>query len=146
MARFLGEFEVPVDAKGRIFIPAELRRKLLPEDGETLVVTRGLDGCLSAHPQQAWGDIAAKMARLPQTEQNVRLYYRGVLSQAAEVRLDRQGRATVPKKLLERVGIMDRMVIIGALEKLEFWEPTVWQEYLERAEAALEEVAESLEL
>ena len=62
MTRFLGEFDVPVDQKGRIFIPAELRRKIVPEDGETLVVTRGLDGCLSVHPQHAWGEIADKMA------------------------------------------------------------------------------------
>ena len=146
MTRFLGEFDVPVDQKGRIFIPAELRRKIVPEDGETLVVTRGLDGCLSVHPQHAWGEIASKMAGLSQTEQNVRLYYRGVLSQAAEVKIDRQGRATVPRKLLDRVGITDRMVIIGALEKLEFWEPTSWQAYLQKAEEALEQVAESLDL
>ena len=38
---FLGEYDVPVDEKGRVFLPAELRRKLLPEDGDTLVVTRG---------------------------------------------------------------------------------------------------------
>ena len=45
MSRFLGEYEVPVDEKGRVFIPAEIRRKLQPEDGDTLVVVRGLDGC-----------------------------------------------------------------------------------------------------
>ena len=27
--QFLGEFEVPVDEKGRIFLPAELRRNLV---------------------------------------------------------------------------------------------------------------------
>ena len=48
MSQFLGEFEVPVDNKGRVFIPAELRRELLPEDGDTVVVVRGLDGCLTA--------------------------------------------------------------------------------------------------
>ena len=53
MSRFLGEYDVPVDSKGRIFIPAEVRRKLQPEDGDTLVVSRGLDGCLTAHPQRA---------------------------------------------------------------------------------------------
>ena len=29
--QFLGEYEVPVDDKGRIFLPAELRRNLDPE-------------------------------------------------------------------------------------------------------------------
>ena len=68
------------------------------------------------------------------------------LSQAKEVRLDRQGRATIPRKLLERAGIEDRMVVIGALDKLEFWNPKSWAAYMEQAESTLEEVAESLDL
>jgi len=142
---FLGEFDVPVDDKGRVFIPAELRRKLLPEDGDTFVVVRGLDGCLTAHPQRIWGRIAERMMQMPQTEQRVRLYYRGMLSQAAEVKLDRQGRATLRRELLERAGISDRMIIIGALDKLEFWDPDTWYAYMKQAEQALEEVAETLD-
>lgn len=144
--QFLGEYEVPVDDKGRIFLPAELRRNLDPEADDTLVVVRGLDGCLTAHPRNAWTQIADRMKRLPQTEQKVRLYYRGTLSQAAEVRLDRQGRVSVPRKLLERAGIAERMVVIGALDRLEFWNPQAWQGYLAQAESSLEEVAESLDL
>ena len=146
MSRFLGEYDVPVDAKGRIFIPAEVRRKLQPEDGDTLVVARGLDGCLTAHPQRAWAAIVEKIMGLSQTDQKVRLYYRVTVSQAAEVHLDRQGRATIPRKLLERAGIEDRMVVIGALDKLEFWNPKSWTAYMEQAESTLEEVAEGLAL
>ena len=145
MSQFLGEFEVPVDDKGRVFIPAELRRKLLPEDGDTMIVIRGLDGCLTAHPQGVWGGIAERMMKMPQTEQRVRLYYRGMLSQASEVKLDKQGRATLNRKLLERVGISDRMIIIGALDKLEFWDPDTWNTYMKQAEQTLEEVAETLD-
>ena len=143
---FLGEYDVPVDEKGRVFLPADLRRKLLPEDGDTLVVTTGLDGCLNAHPHQAWSEIATRIADLPQTDQNARQYYRVVFSQAAEVRLDRQGRATLPKKLLDRAGISDRMVIAGAGRKLEFWEPESWNSYLTPAQAELTHSAEGLPL
>ena len=144
MIQFLGEYDVPVDEKGRIFLPAEFRRKLSPETEDTLVVVKGLDGCLTAYPQQAWAEIATKMTRLPQTDPKVRVYIRGMLSQAAEVKLDRQGRANLPRKLLERVGISDRMVVIGALDKIEFWNPEAWSLFMQQADSALEEVAESL--
>ena len=85
------------------------------------MVVRGFDRCLTAYPQHVWEETAGKILRLPQTERNVRVFIRGMLSQAAEVKLDRQGRASIPRKLLERVGITDSMVIIGALDKLEFW-------------------------
>jgi MraZ protein len=144
--QFLGEYEVPVDDKGRIFLPADLRRNLEPEADDTLVVVRGLDGCLAAHPRNTWAGIAERMLKLPQTEQKVRLYVRGTLSQASEVKLDRQGRASIPKKLLERASITDRMVVIGALDRLEFWNPKAWQECLAQAEESLEDVAETLGL
>lgn len=146
MTHFLGEHDVPVDDKGRIFIPAEFRKKLPPEAEDTFVVVRGLDGCLTAHPQHVWAETAKKMMRLPQTEQKVRVFIRGMLSQAAEIKLDRQGRASIPRKLLERVGISDQMIVIGALDKLEFWNPQAWQEFMEQADSTLEEVAESLDL
>ncbi|HJP29044.1 MAG: division/cell wall cluster transcriptional repressor MraZ [Candidatus Latescibacteria bacterium] len=144
--QFLGEYEVPVDDKGRVFLPAELRRNLEPEADDTLVVVRGLDGCLTAHPQNAWAQIAERMLQLSQTEQKVRLYIRGTLSQATSVKLDRQGRATISRKLLQRAGITDRMVVIGSLDRLEFWNPEAWQACLAQAEDALEEVAETLDL
>ena len=83
---------------------------------------------------------------MPQTDQNARQYYRVVFSQAAEVRLDRQGRATLPRKLLDRAGISDRMVIAGAGTKLELWEPESWSSYLAPAQAGLTQSAEGLPL
>ena len=146
MTQFVGEYEVPVDDKGRVFIPVELRRKLVPEAGDTFIIVRGLDGCLTAHPQNTWARIAQRMMELPQTEKRVRLFYRGILSQAAEARLDRQGRVSINRKLLERVGIGERMIIIGALDRLELWDPETWTQYIAEADSNLEEVAETLTL
>lgn len=146
MAQFLGEHEVPVDDKGRIFVPAEFRKKLPPEANETLVVVRGFDRCLTAYPQHVWEETAQKLLRLPQTERKVRGFIRAMLSQAAEVKMDRQGRASIPRKLLAKADIGDQMVVIGALDKLEFWNPQDWHQFLEEADPAMEEVAESLEL
>ena len=146
MAQFLGEHDVPVDEKGRIFVPAEFRKKLPPEANETLVVVRGFDRCLTAYPQHIWEVTAGKLLGLPQTERKIRGFIRAMLSQAAEVKMDRQGRASVPRKLLDKANIGDQMVVIGALDKLEFWNPTDWQHFLNEADPAMEEVAESLAL
>ena len=145
-AQFLGEYEVPVDDKGRIFLPAELRRNLEPEADDTFVVTIGLDGCLSGHPRNLWDPIRERMLGLPWQDQGVRRYRREKVRLAREVRLDRQGRASIPRKLLDRVGITDRVVVIGALDQLEFWEPEAWQAYLSEPGPTLEEVAATLDL
>ena len=54
MALLVGRHEVPVDDKGRIFVPAEFRKKLPPEADDTLVVVRGSEGCLAAYSRPAW--------------------------------------------------------------------------------------------
>lgn len=146
MAQFLGEYQVPVDDKGRIFVPAELRRKLPPEASDTLVVVRGFDRCLTAYPLNVWEETASRMLRLPQTDRNVRMLIRGMLSQAAEARLDKQGRAAIPRKLLERAGIGDQVVVIGALDKLELWNPGDWDRFMSEADVSLEDVAQEFEL
>ena len=146
MAQFLGEHDVPVDDKGRIFVPAEFRKKLPPEANDTMVVVRGFDHCLTAYPQHTWEKTAQKLLRLPQTERKVRGLIRAMLSQAAEIKLDRQGRASIPRKLLQKADIGDQMVVIGALDKLEFWNPRDWKKFLDEADPVMEEVAESLEL
>ena len=144
MAQFLGEHDVPVDDKGRIFVPAEFRKKLPPEANETLVVVRGFDRCLTAYPQHIWEVTAGKLLGLPQTERKIRGFIRAMLSQAAEVKMDRQGRASIPRKLLDKANISDQMVVIGALDKLEFWNPTDWQHFLNEADPAMEEVQDAL--
>lgn len=62
------------------------------------------------------------------------------------MRMDRQGRAGIPRKLLERAGIGEQMVVIGALDKLEFWNPGDWQAFMEEADEGMEEAAEHLDL
>ena len=144
--QFLGEYDVPVDEKGRIFVPAEFRRKLPAEASDTFVVVRGYDHCLTAYPQHVWEETAKKLLRLPQTERRNRVFIRAMLSQAAEVKMDRQGRAGIQRKLLERAGIGEQMVVIGALDKLEFWNPEDWQQFLTEADEGMEEAAEHLDL
>lgn len=146
MEQFLGEYDVPVDDKGRIFVPAEFRRKLPAAADSTFVVVRGYDHCLTAYPQHVWEETARKLMRLPQTERRNRVFIRAMLSQAAEVKMDRQGRAGIPRKLLGRAGIGEHMVVIGALDKLEFWNPDDWHKFMEEADEGMEAAAEHLDL
>jgi MraZ protein len=146
MAQLLGEFEVPVDSKGRIFVPAEIRRKLPPEASESMVIIHGFDHCLLAYPLDVWDETAEKMRALRQTDPEARMVIRTMLSQATEARIDRQGRAAIPRRLLDRVGIKDQLVVIGALDKLELWEPAQLSSVMSSADESLQETARKFDL
>lgn len=138
---FTGRHEVPVDDKGRIFVPAEFRKKLPLESDDTFVVMRDFDGCLEAYPQHIWEEKAAQLHQLRNSNRKVRDYIRWKLSYSAEIKMDRQGRVSIPRPILAKAGITDQMVIIGALDKLEFWSPENSEEFSEES-PPLEDLAE----
>ena len=62
---------------------------------------------------------------------------------ASEVKLDRQGRALIPRKRLDSVGISDRATLTGVIDKIEIWDPDRYDEAQDNTD--LESIAENLE-
>ena len=92
---FMGEYNHIIDAKGRLIIPARFRELL----GEEFILTKGLDGCLSIYPMDAWEAFETKLRALPLTNKNARTFTRFFVAGATNCELDRQGRILVPQTL-----------------------------------------------
>ncbi len=86
---FMGEFAHNIDRKGRLIMPAKFREDL----GETVVVNRGLDGCLYVYTMAQWQVVYEKLKTLPSTNKDAGMYQRMMLSKAAECDLDGQRRS-----------------------------------------------------
>lgn len=140
MGMFMGEFSHNIDAKGRLIVPAKFRSEL----GENMVVTRGLDGCLTLYTLEGWQAIYEKLLMLPSTKKEVRLYVRMLTSKASEVELDNQGRILIPSSLIKEAGIKKECMIVGAAGKVEIWAKDRWETYIDDAEESFESIAESL--
>ena len=89
---FMGEYAHNIDRKGRLIMPAKFREDL----GEHVVVNRGLDGCLYVYTAKQWETVYQKLSALPSTNRDARMFQRMMLSKAAEVDLDSQGRILIP--------------------------------------------------
>ena len=76
-----GQFSHNIDAKGRLFIPASLRKEL----GQTFHVTVGQDHCLSVYSDESW---AAFMARLKELSYNEVKKLRALFAYAADCEPD----------------------------------------------------------
>lgn len=140
----MGSYTYSVDHKGRVNIPTKFRKSLPDETEEILVVTRGLEGCLFAYPLEEWQRIEEKLRALPVTQQNARYFVRMLTSQATTVSIDKQGRIALPKPLLDIAKIETDVLIIGALDRFELWNPTVYEQYVNGFGKTYEEVAESI--
>ena len=129
MSSFKGSYSYSVDGKGRINIPAKLRKFLSAEANETFVVTRGYERCLFVYPVDEWNKLEQSIRDLSPTNPQHRFFMRTLLEKATESTLDGQSRITVPKELLQFSGIENEVLILGVLERIELWNPTVYEEY-----------------
>lgn len=119
---FVGRHAHAIDAKGRLAVPARFREAL----AAGVVVTRGIDRCLSLYPMDAWLPLAEKVAALPITDADARNFRRLVFAEAVDAALDGQGRILVPPELRAYAGLDREALVVGVHSHLEIWSPEAW--------------------
>jgi MraZ protein len=137
---FLGTHTPRLDDKGRLILPAKFREQL--EAG--VVVTRGQERCLYVFPRSEFERLAGQLRQAPVTSKQARDYLRVFLSGASDEQLDRQGRVTIPTALRTYAGLDRDCAVIGAGERVEIWDATAWESYLQVQESAFAEQAEEV--
>ncbi len=144
MAGFKGQAEYSVDAKGRVAIPAKMRAALNPEAKNAFTITRGFEKCVFLYPLDVWAAMEAKMASLNMYKRESRDFVRRILMWADEVALDGQGRVSIAKPLLQFADIKTggNARIIGSLDRIEIWDPEIFDNYSSDREGDYEILAE----
>jgi len=137
----LGEYELGIDHKGRVAIPARFRGTF--RDG--LVLSRGFDKCLIAYTMAEWEKVAERLVALPLTQINPRRTSRFIFSGAFDLELDSQGRVILPPTLRQYAEIKDGVVIVGAYSHLQIWSKELWtteKEFMAEHAAGIAEAVE----
>ncbi|MDR1431965.1 MAG: division/cell wall cluster transcriptional repressor MraZ [Propionibacteriaceae bacterium] len=122
---FLGTFTPKFDEKGRFFLPSKFREALA--DG--LVITRQPDRCLAIWPTDVFKAEVARSVTGPSSKEETRAFQRMVSAGASDESADGQGRVTVPQSLRSYARLKREIVVIGAYNRLEIWDPQAWEEY-----------------
>ena len=137
----LGTYEHALDDKNRLTLPARFREAF----SEGVVVTRGMDGCLTAYPRAGFDAfVERRLEGLDPFSKEGRQMARFVYSGASEQELDRQGRISMPQPLLDHAGLTKDCVVTGIRDHVEIWDRAAWRAQLEEVERNAELVAERL--
>jgi MraZ protein len=118
-----------VDDKGRVNLPAKLRKYVSPEVNDTFVITRGFERCLFVYPVDEWNRLEQNLRSLSSYNHDHRRFVRALLELASESQLDSQGRLSIPQELREYASIRSEVRVIGTLDKIELWDPAIYDEY-----------------
>ncbi len=138
---FLGEFDYRIDEKGRVPIPPKFRREL--KDG--VVLTQGVEQCITAYPLPEWKKLAASLTTGSVTRSKLRRLNRAIFATAFNLNIDRQGRIALPIPLRQYAGIEDELVIAGANNYLELWNKEQWEAEKAISQEQTWQIIESLE-
>ena len=134
----IGEYEHTLDAKGRVSMPAKLRRDM----GEAFVVTKGLDGCLFAFSLEEWSNFENKLKALPLSDRNARNFVRVFLAGTTECEIDKQGRFLIPANVRTAASLEKETIIIGVGTRIEIWDKSTWLKKDE--EISADEIADNM--
>ncbi|MEO9020924.1 MAG: division/cell wall cluster transcriptional repressor MraZ [Ginsengibacter sp.] len=131
MAGFLGEYEATLDAKGRFLVPAGFKKQLSENEVMSFVLNRGFEKCLSLYTSESWKPIFSELSKLNDFDPKVRQFKRYFLNGAIQVDPDSAGRILLPKNLIEYAGLEKDIVLVSAIDKIEIWDKTKYQQFFE---------------
>lgn len=137
---FLGTYKPRLDEKGRLILPAKFRNQFAPG----LVLTRGQERCLFLLPLDEFRRMYEHLRQAPVTSRQARDYMRVFLSGASDEMPDKQGRISIPAALREYAGLDRDIAVIGTGSRVEIWDASTWDTYLEAQEEGYAETAEQI--
>lgn len=148
MYGLFGRFQTTMDEKGRFALPAKLRSVVGPTkksllEGE-LVLTKGLEGCLSLYPEAEWVEIEKRLSSLNFTQKDFRFFSRWFYSAATLVTPDKSGRILIPSHLIQDAKLKKDLLVIGLNRWIEIWNPDRYEYFMEQRAGSFEEIAERL--
>lgn len=136
----IGEYKHTIDDKKRLAIPAKWRKEV----GRKVIVTHGLDNCLSVYPLKIWSTVSEKLASLSMGQADTRSFNRFMLAGAVETEVDGMGRILLPDFLRTYAKLGSKVVLAGIHNRLEIWDEDRWQAYKGEVEQRADALAQKL--
>ncbi|MCC8360109.1 division/cell wall cluster transcriptional repressor MraZ [Salinimicrobium sediminilitoris] len=132
MVNLIGTYECKVDAKGRLMVPAPMKKQLVPIMQEGFVLKRSVfNPCLELYPLEQWNKEMEKIGELNQyVKENVdfiRMFTAGVKL----VDVDTNGRLLIPKDLVRVAKINKEVVLNSSIGKVEIWDKDLYEKSID---------------
>ena len=119
MQYFLGRYEYAMDERGRVPVPPRYRELF----AHGAVLNQGPDPCLRLFTAESFEQQATLYTSEPAIERGGRVTRHGFFANSFSVELDGQGRMLIPAPLRVYAGLEGSVVVAGAGEWLEIWDP-----------------------
>lgn len=128
--KFLGEFEVKADAKGRVKLPAALIRQIGEGASLSFVLNRGFEDCLVLYTKEQWDVETEKLSALNPYDKRHRQFMRQYFRGATQLTADASDRILLPKQLAAYAGLSKEIILFAHMDKVEIWDKQRYEDEL----------------
>lgn len=117
-----------VDAKGRLALPAPLRRALSDVDEQQLVLTFARGAIWGWRPNDFEQRVERPLTEVDPFADDVLDFTHALVAPAQDAEIDAQGRIRIPQPLRDLAEIDREVVINSLLDRIEIWDRQTWEE------------------
>jgi MraZ protein len=145
MLNLIGTYECKADVKGRLMVPASLKKQFLPVMSDGFVIKRAVfQTCLEMYPLDEWNALMEKMGQLNRFNRKNNDFIRRFTAGVKTVELDAAGRLLIPKDLLLFAGINKEIVISSAINIVEIWDKQKYEQAINDSANDFADLAEDV--
>ena len=145
MNALIGTYECKVDTKGRLMLPAAIKKQLAPMLQNGFVLKRAVfQPCLELYPMAEWEVLMQKMNKLNRFKKKNNDFIRRFTAGVKVVEVDTAGRLLVPKDLMTFANISKDIVVSSAINIVEIWDKQNYEQAIDDAANDFADLAEDV--
>lgn len=145
MKPLIGTYECKVDAKGRLPLPAGLKKQLAAVMEDGFVLKRSVfQNCLELHPMSEWNQVMADVNRLNRFVKKNNDFIRQFTAGVKVVEIDGNGRIQIARDLVAFAGIQKDVVLASSINVIEVWDKDRYEQSVNVDEVEFAQLAEEV--
>ncbi len=134
-----------MDNKGRVMIPAALKKQLAPVlDGGFVVKRSVFQKCLELYTMAEWNEMMAKVNGLNRFVKKNNDFIRMFTAGVKVVELDGTGRLNISNDLIAFAGLSSDIVMSSAVSMIEIWDKNAYEQTLNNPDLDFGALAEDV--
>ena len=146
MTRTYGEYEVTMDAKGRIMIPAAYKKQLPEEESNGFMLTKGNRNgkCLMLYTKSQWKKVEETLDTLNDYNAEAMELKFSMMNGASPIEMDAAGRIVFSKRMIAHAGFQKDIVMLGISDCMLICDADIYEQMGSTSDEVIKKLSEKI--
>ncbi|CAM3534381.1 Protein MraZ [Flavobacterium saliperosum S13] len=144
MTNIIGTYECKIDAKGRLMVPAPLKKQLPSLESGFVLKRSVFDKCVELWPKAEWDIMMLKINGLNRFNKKNNDFIRKFMAGVKMVEIDDAGRLLITKDLIDFAEISKDLVLTSKVNIIEIWDKDLYEQSISGDDMDFADLAEEV--